>query len=123
MKTKSLTIFTILTVLTLLAAVCVGCKDKNGVSYSDYPVAGKSYKYVLLPEFYYIYVFADNGICRIDLYEDYKLSSSDVYYWYYWMEGDSIFMDTERARKDKVKKMKYHSSYITYDNDTLMLVQ
>lgn len=32
MKAKSLAIFTILTVLTLLAAVCVGCKDKNGVS-------------------------------------------------------------------------------------------
>ena len=110
--------------LAFMPLVLGGCEDKNGIKYADYPIAGKSYKHIVGSEskYYDIYVFSKNGRCRADGYINYKfIGSIDDYR--YWMEGDSVFIDTEQKRYYKFIRMKYHQNYLTYGNDTLRLVQ
>lgn len=105
----------------LCSFILVGCEDKNGVDYSDYPIAGKSYKTEGGSNFYEIYEFAKNGTCKSDHYidDEYVMTISD--YWY-WMEGDSIFIDVSPKRDFKYKRGCYHTKYITISNQKATLV-
>ena len=107
--------------LLALCAMFVGCEDKNGVAYSDYPIAGKSYKTEGVGSYYDIYVFAINGTCKADGYIDDRFIGSISDYWY-WMEGDSIFIDVEPKRNFKYKRGCYHTTYITIDNQKASMV-
>lgn len=105
----------------LCSFVLVGCEDKNGVDYSDYPIAGKSYKTEGVGNYYDIYVFANNGTCKADGYIDDEFIGSIDDYWY-WMEGDSIFIDVSPKRDFKFLSGCYHATYITINNQKATLV-
>ena len=112
MKTKSLTIFTILTVLTLLAAVCVGCKDKNGVSSNA--LAGTTYKTTFANNDWESFVFHKNR------YERHCPSwdSKDIQWeGYYDLEGDVIYCYYDQLPKEVEFTMRYcGDSIINSDN-------
>ena len=112
MKTKSLTIFTILTVLTLLAAVCVGCKDKNGVSYSDYPVAGKSYKYTseYTPNTFDIISFGKHN--NTATYRCERVYGNKNFKQYYTMSGDVICLYNDAKQTDLLDSFFYNNTYL-----------
>lgn len=112
--------------LLALCAMFVGCEDKNGVSYSDYPVAGKSFKH--LDEDgdgdYTIYRFSKNGRLYKDYYYDDKREFGVVNYW--WMEGDSVFAESGKERKDKIFRGCYYGDFISrygYKNHLYLITQ
>lgn len=99
----------------LLMLALVGCEDKNGVKYSDYPIAGKSYITKDYTDWYNIYRFYNNGECDAESYINGKyVDTIDDYYW--WMENDSIFIDCGKdgyKREYKFLKGFYHNGNIT----------
>lgn len=108
----------------LFALALVGCEDNNGVKFSDYPIAGKSYKHNVVDNYYDIYVFKTDGRCSADGYSEEKyIGSIDDYYW--WMEGDSIFIDCGKdgyKRKYKYMRGAYFENYIVLNRDTMTIV-
>lgn len=96
----------------LCAFVFVGCESGDAIDYSNYPIAGKSYKTELIGGNYYdIYIFSKDGTCRADGYiDDIFVGSIDDYWW--WMEGDSIFIDVSPNRDYKFIDGCFHENYI-----------
>lgn len=93
--------------LALCALVFTACESEFG----EYPIAGKSYKTAADEDGdYIIYKFASSGKLYTDYYYDGEYEFGVVDYW--WMEGDSIFAESEKEREDKIKTGCYHGNYI-----------
>ena len=111
-----------LLLLCLVALALVGCKDKNGISYADYPIAGKAYKHVSSTEGdYSVYVFEKNGKAQMDYYHsdgelDFSMSKR-----YWWMEKDSVFIAYQKGERAE-HRGKYCGNYIEFfPRDTFRL--
>lgn len=103
----------------LLALICafvfVGCESGDAIDYSNYPIAGKSYKTEGGSDFYNIYTFTKDGTCKSEHYINDKYVSTISDYWW-WMEGDSIFINVSPKRDFKYKRGCYHTTYIILDH-------
>lgn len=96
----------------LCALALLGCEDKNGVKYSDYPIAGKSYITKDYTDWYNIYRFYNNGECDAESYINGKyVDTIDDYR--YFMEGDSIFISIDKDPTYKFLRGFYHNGNIT----------
>ena len=100
--------------------------QKDDFDYSIYKVCGKQYKRQLDSEIdkgnYDIFKFQSNGKCDVDYYFNNIYSGDGIYDYYYWMVGDSIFIDCSPKRDYKYIKGIYYDDHIVLDNFNMTLV-
>lgn len=113
---KYILLFTLLISLSFSS-----CKDENEIFYMDYPLAGNSYRPLRPKGCHNRYFFSKTGTCVVDHYiDDTYIGNIDNYY--YWMQGDSIFFDTDHKRDDKILKGYYYKiDFITIEDKNFWL--
>ncbi len=101
----------------LCSFVLVGCEDKNGVDYSDYPIAGKSYKTELIDGTDYdIISFNNNGS---GIYEAVWSEGKSNKRIYWTMEGNRIDVYYNAKHTDFLDYFIYHDTYLVRGENTV----